>query len=220
VTVAMMIAVAFGSDAHAVVAHPPLLIMPLALAAAVAILSTALMRSDVTHRSEAVIDPLTGMLNRNSLKDRTVELAHQSERTGQPVGLIVGDLDHFKQINDTHGHATGDAVLKAVAYTLRKQLRAFDLAYRLGGEEFLVLLPGAELSAAVELAERLREAVEHTEMIEGVWVTMTFGVSGSPRSQLFNYEALFAEADAALYGAKRDGRNRVWTAPRTHVRAA
>jgi hypothetical protein len=95
VTVVMMVTVAFGVNAHAVIANPPLLIMPLALTVAVAILSTALMQSDVRHRSEAVIDQLTGMLNRNSLADRTVELAHQSQRTGQPVGLIVGDVDHF-----------------------------------------------------------------------------------------------------------------------------
>ena len=73
--------------------------------------------------------------------------------------MIVGDLDHFKMINDTHGHPVGDSVLKDVAYLLRKQLRAFDLAYRLGGEEFLILLPGSDLERTVELAERLRERV-------------------------------------------------------------
>jgi diguanylate cyclase (GGDEF)-like protein len=209
VTVAMMIAVAFGSDAHAVIAKPPLLIMPLALAIAVAILSTALMHSDVIHRSEAVIDPLTGMLNRNSLKDRTVELAHQSERTGQPVGLIVGDLDHFKLINDSHGHATGDAVLQDVAYLLRKQLRAFDLAYRIGGEEFLVLLPGADREQAEAMAERLRQGVQADTVGGGLRVSMSFGVSASSRDQAFDYQRISEQADAALYQAKRLGRNRV-----------
>jgi diguanylate cyclase (GGDEF)-like protein len=209
VTVAMMIAVAFGSDATAVIAKPPLLIMPLALAIAVAILSTALMHSDVMHRSEAVIDPLTGMLNRNSLKDRTVELAHQSERTGQPVGLIVGDLDHFKQVNDSHGHATGDAVLQDVAYLLRKQLRAFDLAYRIGGEEFLVLLPGANREQAEVMAERLRQGVLADTVGGGLRVSMSFGVSASSRDQAFDYQRISEEADAALYEAKRLGRNRV-----------
>ena len=209
VTVAMMVAVAFGSDAHAVIAQPPLLIMPLALSIAVAILSTALMRSDVAHRSEAVIDPLTGMLNRNSLKDRTLELAHQSERTGQPVGLIVGDLDHFKQINDNFGHATGDAVLQDVAYLLRKQLRAFDLAYRIGGEEFLVLLPGANREQAEAMAERLRLGVIADTVGGGLRVTMSFGVSASRREHAFDYQQVCEEADAALYEAKRAGRNRV-----------
>jgi diguanylate cyclase (GGDEF)-like protein len=209
VTVVMMIAVAFGSDAHAVIAKPPLLIMPLALSIAVAILSTALMRSDVAHRSEAVIDPLTSMLNRNSLKDRTLELAHQSERTGQPVGLIGGDLDHFKQINDSFGHATGDAVLQDVAYVMRKQLRAFDLAYRIGGEEFLVLLPGANREQAEAMAERLRQGVQADTVGGGLRVTMSFGVSASTRDNAFDYQQVCEEADAALYEAKRLGRNMV-----------
>jgi diguanylate cyclase (GGDEF)-like protein len=209
VTVVMLLAVAFGVNAHAVLEHPPLLIMPLALTLAVAILSTALMHSDVRHRSEAVLDQLTGMLNRHALQDRSIELAHQSQRTGQPVGLIVGDLDHFKDINDTHGHATGDAVLQDVAYMLRKQLRAFDLAYRIGGEEFLVLLPGADLQQAATMAERLRQGVEADTVGGGLRVTMSFGVSASEHDSVFNYETICAEADAALYEAKRGGRNAV-----------
>jgi diguanylate cyclase (GGDEF)-like protein len=209
VTVVMLLAVAFGVNAHAVLEHPPLLIMPLALTLAVAILSTALMHSDVRHRSEAVLDQLTGMLNRHALQDRTLELAHQSQRTGQPVGLIVGDLDHFKDINDTHGHATGDTVLQDVAYMLRKQLRAFDLAYRIGGEEFLVLLPGADLQHAAAMAERLREGVAADTVGGGLRVTMSFGVSASESDSVFDYQTVCAEADAALYEAKRGGRNAV-----------
>jgi diguanylate cyclase (GGDEF)-like protein len=213
VTVAMLLAVAFGVNAHAVLAHPPLLIMPLALTLAVAILSTALMHSDVRHRSEAVLDQLTGMLNRHALQDRSAELAHQSQRTAQPVGLIVGDLDHFKDINDTHGHAAGDAVLQDVAYMLRKQLRAFDLAYRIGGEEFLVLLPGADLQHAAAMAERLRHGVEADTVGGGLHVTMSFGVSASESGSVFDYQTVCAQADAALYEAKRGGRNAV----RSHV---
>ena len=213
VTVVLMVAVCFGVDAHAVLARPPLLIMPLALTIAVAILSTALMKSDVRHRSEAVIDRLTGMLNRNSLADRTVELAHQSERTGHPVGLIVGDLDHFKRVNDTYGHATGDAVLQDVAYVLRKQLRAFDLAYRIGGEEFLVLLPGADLTQTAAMAERLRRGVAADTVGGGLRVTMSFGVSASKRDSAFDYKTICAEADEALYEAKRAGRDAVRGGP-------
>ncbi len=213
VTVLLMLAVAFGVDAHAVLARPPLLIMPLALTIAVAILSTALMKSDVRYRSEAVIDQLTGMLNRNSLADRTVELAHQSERTGQPIGVIVGDLDHFKEINDTYGHATGDAVLQDVAYMLRKQLRAFDLAYRIGGEEFLVLLPGADLTQTAAMAERLRRGVAADTVGGGLRVTMSFGVSASRRESSFDYKTICAEADEALYEAKRSGRDAVRGGP-------
>jgi diguanylate cyclase (GGDEF)-like protein len=213
VTIVLMVAVSFGVDAHAVLARPPLLIMPLALTIAVAILSTALMKSDVRHRSEAVIDQLTGMLHRNSLADRTVELAHQSERTGHPVGLIVGDLDHFKRVNDTHGHATGDAVLQDVAYVLRKQLRAFDLAYRIGGEEFLVLLPGADLTQTAAMAERLRRGVAADTVGGGLRVTMSFGVSASKRDSAFDYKTICAEADEALYEAKRAGRDAVRGGP-------
>jgi diguanylate cyclase (GGDEF)-like protein len=209
VTVALMLAVAFGVDAHAVIAKPPLLIMPVALTIAVAILSTALMQSDVRYRSEAVIDTLTGMLNRNSLAERTLELGHLSGRTGEPVGVILGDLDHFKRINDTHGHPAGDAVLQDVAYLMRKQLRAFDLAYRIGGEEFLVLLPGADIRQSTAMAERLRGGVEADTVGGGLSVTMSFGVSASRRDTAFDFKTVCAEADAALYEAKRAGRNQV-----------
>ena len=220
VTIAMMLGVGFATDAAAIVHDPPLLIMPLALASAVAILSTALMRSDMTHRSEAVIDPLTGMLNRNSLKDRTFELAQVSRRTGQPVGLIVGDLDHFKDVNDSHGHATGDAVLQDVAYVLRKQLRAFDLAYRIGGEEFLVLLPGANLEQTAAMAERLRGGVQADTVGGGLRVTMSFGVSASALDTAFDYRSVCEQADEALYEAKRQGRNRVCSGARVTPRPA
>ena len=122
--------------------EPTRVIAPLALILTVTIFSVALMRSDAEHRGRAVLDPLTAMLNRTALEGRARELAEQSAVTGEPVGMIVADLDHFKQINDSLGHAMGDAVLRHVAYVIRKQLRAFDLAYRIGGEEFLVLLPG------------------------------------------------------------------------------
>ena len=128
----------------------------------------------------------------------------------QPIGLIIADLDHFKAVNDTHGHAVGDAVLHDIAYTLRKRLRAFDLAYRLGGEEFLVLLPGANAGQAAVLAESLRETIAATRH-GGLPVTMSFGVSASsPRS--FDYEHVFEAADEALYAAKTAGRDRVCVA--------
>jgi predicted signal transduction protein with EAL and GGDEF domain len=119
ITIVLMLAVAFGVDAGAVLHNPPLLIAPFALVIAVSLFQTVLMRSDVRTRAEAVIDPLTGMLNRKALDSRSFELKEQSAMSGEPVGLIVGDLDHFKSINDTLGHATGDAVLIEVAYVLR-----------------------------------------------------------------------------------------------------
>ncbi len=163
----ILIAVAFGVNAHEVIHDPVLLIAPLALLLSVAVLSTPLMRSDIQHRSDAVIDQLTGMLNRKALSTRVVELTQQSTVTGESVGIIIGDLDHFKDINDTRGHSVGDVVLKDVAYQLRKQLRAFDLAYRLGGEEFLILLPGSDLAQSAELAEQ--PALEHLAQQRRRW---------------------------------------------------
>jgi diguanylate cyclase (GGDEF)-like protein len=205
----LVLAVAFTADASAVLADPQLVIAPFALIVCVAVLSIPLMRSDIQHRSDAVIDQLTGMLNRKALSARVQELTQQSALSGEPIGVIVGDLDRFKQINDTHGHSIGDEVLQDVAYLLRKQLRAFDLAYRLGGEEFLILLPGSDLDQTRELAERLREGVAGERVGGGISVTMSFGVHASERNHTFDYPAVFSEADAALYEAKREGRDRV-----------
>ena len=205
----LLVAVAFGVDAHAVISNPPLIIAPAALVLLVAMFSIALMQSDVEHRSRAVVDELTGMLNRAALAGRVEELEQQSAVTGLSVGLIVADIDHFKRINDTHGHKTGDAVLQDVAYIMRKQLRAFDLAYRLGGEEFLVLLPGSDHEQARVVAELLREATEARPMGGGIEVTISCGVASSADAPAFRYEAIFADADRALYEAKRSGRNRV-----------
>jgi diguanylate cyclase (GGDEF)-like protein len=209
IALALLLAVAFVTDAQSVIDNPPLVVAPAALVLAVAVLSTALMRSDVEHREEAVIDPLTGMLNRKALANRAVELAQQSEITDQPVGLILADVDHFKQVNDSHGHVAGDAVLKDIAYVLRKQLRAFDLAYRIGGEEFLIMLPGATAGDCAELAETLRAVIAGETVGDGVSLTMSFGVSGSAPNTGFDYDRVFAAADQALYEAKALGRNRV-----------
>jgi diguanylate cyclase (GGDEF)-like protein len=206
---ALLVAVVFATDASGVVQNPPLVIGPAALIISVAMLSTALMHSDVEHRSEAVIDQLTGMLNRHALAGRTSELAQQSEVSGQPIGVIVADVDHFKEINDSYGHKVGDAVLTDVAYLMRKQLRAFDLAYRLGGEEFLVLLPGADIHQAAKMAEQLRLRIAAKTVGGGQHVTISFGVSASTHGARFDYATVFAGADRALYEAKREGRNRV-----------
>jgi len=220
ITLALMTGVSFGVHADRILGDPPLLIMPAALVIGLGMLSTALMRSDMEHRGEAVVDPLTGMLNRKALAARIAELTQQSRVSGQPIGVIVGDVDHFKRINDSHGHSTGDAVLRDVAYVLRKQLRAFDLVYRLGGEEFLILLPGSEVEHAVRRAERLRVAVSESSMAAGVTVTMSFGVSASSPGAEFDYDAVFGAADTALYEAKRGGRDQVVAESRDAVLVA
>ena len=209
-TALLIIAVTVGAGPQVVIDNPPLLFFPLALLAGVTILTLALSSSDIQHRGEAVIDALTGMLNRKAFERRMEELVQQSRVNGQQVALVMADIDCFKRVNDEHGHARGDEVLEDAAYRLRKQLRAFDLAYRLGGEEFGVLLPGASTSEAAAVAERLREAVEEAP-VAGLPVTMSFGVASSQGAGLAP-DVLYEEADEALYAAKEGGRNRVATA--------
>lgn len=208
---ALMAIVCLAVSASETLDDPVYLGSSIALTISIAILSTALMQSDFEHRSEAVIDPLTGLLNRAALRNRTLELSQRSEYTAEPVGVIVADIDHFKQINDSHGHSVGDAVLKDIAYVLRKELRAFDLAYRIGGEEFLVLLPGANVGEAEEFAEQLHKVLSR-DMRGGQHVTLSFGVSASRYGDVFDYDRIFEQADAALYRAKNGGRNQVCVA--------
>ena len=123
--------------------------------------------------------------------------------TGDPVALILVDVDHFKDVNDEHGHERGDAVLKEAAYVMRRSLRSFELVYRLGGDEFLIVLPGANLGNARELAERVREALELARP-GGLVITASVGVT-SARGTV-SFEDLYREVDDALYRAKHAGR--------------
>jgi diguanylate cyclase (GGDEF)-like protein len=207
-TAGLMIAASLGFGGAAVVADPLLLGMPLATLLSCTIVASAIRASDEQHRTAAAVDPLTSLLNRSSLTVRAAEVEHQSRATGEPVGVIVGDLDHFKHVNDVHGHAAGDAVLRDVAETMRRSLRAFDLAYRLGGEEFVVLALGAGAKQTAALAERLRQAIGGTAQ-GGIDVTMSFGVAASSRGTPFVWRDVFERADTALYAAKRAGRDRV-----------
>jgi diguanylate cyclase (GGDEF)-like protein len=205
--VLVTLAVSFGDDPRGTWEHPVALMFDLTLVGSVLAYSLALMRADLDHRAEAFIDPLTGMLNRHALKGRIGELSAQSQVNHQPISLVLGDLDHFKAINDEHGHEQGDAVLAETAYRIRATLRAYDLAYRLGGEEFLVVMPGADTHDAQLAAEQIRSALA-AQPIGEIAVTMSLGVSSSPAEE-FDYETLLAFADKALYAAKRSGRNRV-----------
>jgi diguanylate cyclase (GGDEF)-like protein len=206
-TTALLLGATLGVDAQRVIDAPYLVAFPLGLVSGIALVGSALMRSEVEHRADAIVDPLTQMLNRKALAARGRELALQSAVSGRPVAVELGDLDHFKAVNDRQGHQAGDAVLREVAYRWRTTLRAYDLAYRIGGEEFVVLLPGATEEEASELAEKLRAAVRG-EPIAGLQVTMSFGVAVSGAGG-FDLDAHYARADEALYEAKRRGRDRV-----------
>jgi diguanylate cyclase (GGDEF)-like protein len=209
-TVLVMLAATLGVDPSATIASPVPVFATLALLAAVVSIVLALQAAELHHRGEAILDPLTGLLNRHALAPRFAELSVQARVTHQPVCLMLCDVDNFKAINDGHGHDRGDAVLRDVAYALRKQLRSFELVYRLGGEEFLVVLPGVELAAGMEVAERLRAAVEQAAPA-GIPITISLGVSAA-HGQHVDYDQLFKAADTALYAAKRAGRNRAMAA--------
>ena len=202
--VLLVVVILFAPEAREMPEHISV-IFASATVFAVACLLMALLKSDLDHRTEAVIDGLTGMLNRRSLRNRLDELEAQATLTEKPVAVIAGDLDRFKRVNDEHGHAKGDAVLVDIAYLIRKHLRAYDLAYRLGGEEFLIMLPGATTEDAANMAENLRAAVA-CEPVAGLAVTMSFGVAGSGPDG-FDSEAILAAADSALYEAKASGRD-------------
>jgi diguanylate cyclase (GGDEF)-like protein len=209
ITVALILAVAFGTGADAALESPPRLIAPLTLTIAIAMLSIALMRSDAEHRNKAVLDQLTDLLNRTALESRSVELEQQSATSGEPVAVILTDLDGFKQVNDQLGHDPGDRALQEVAYVIRRALPAFALIYRLGGDEFLVLLPGSSLVEAEEVATTLMKAVAEADFSSGVKMTVSCGVSASAAGEAFEFTAAYRSADAAVYEAKARGGNAV-----------
>jgi diguanylate cyclase (GGDEF)-like protein len=207
-TVALMLLVTVVIDHDGVLEDPSRVIAVLALVIAVGILAGASADSEREHRRGAVMDALTGLLNRSALSQRLAELEQQAgQHADASLGLLVADIDHFKAVNDEHGHLVGDVVLRDTAYVMRKTLRAFDLIYRVGGEEFVVLLPGADLAKTVEIGERLREAVA-VGPDGGVRVTLSLGAAAACGPHA-TYRTLFAAADDALYRAKRGGRDRV-----------
>jgi diguanylate cyclase (GGDEF)-like protein len=205
VTIAVLLLSTVAVDPSAFADDPTYVVLGLASCAGLAAFSETLMRAEMQQRSDAVLDPLTGLLNRKALAGRFEEIAQQAALTGQPICLIACDLDHFKDVNDEHGHARGDAVLKDAAYLLRKSLRSFELVYRLGGEEFLIVLPGVTIDEGRAVAERVRAGIEEARP-GGLEVTLSLGVAGSAGAGV-EFEPLFRAADDALYEAKRSGRN-------------
>jgi diguanylate cyclase (GGDEF)-like protein len=162
-------------------------------------------------QQQAITDELTGLANRRRFIERIDTELRRAERFDEPLALVFADLDDFKRVNDLYGHHVGDSVLRAFADVIRGRVRATDLAARLGGEEFAILLIETDLNGAEALAENLRSAVASMEVrIVGgppVRVTASFGVSDYPSSS--RAEDLMAAADLALYRAKREGKNTV-----------
>jgi two-component system, cell cycle response regulator len=155
-------------------------------------------------------DGLTGVHNKSHFEETFRNALWTARAQSMPVSLILFDLDHFKAINDTHGHTAGDAVLRQVASVVSGQVSQHELFARVGGEEFAVLCPGRTLSQALELAERMRRAVEHTQCSfdsNRIPVTISLGVAERKTSGNETSEALFERADAQLYAAKAAGRN-------------
>lgn len=188
-------------------ASPELFFVTLSTGISCLAYGTALRKGEVKPRRAAVLDPLTGLLNRANLDTRFDEVQQLAVARGRTVGLLVCDLDLFKAVNDHHGHAVGDAVLRGIADELRSVFEDHELIYRLGGEEFAVVLPDTTLGAATAHGERVRGAVVAARPA-GIDITISIGAAVSARDEL-TFETLYAAADGALYDAKRRGRNRV-----------
>jgi len=164
-------------------------------------------------RNQALRDPLTGLYNRRFMEDTMERLVHLANRNNSPVAAVMIDLDHFKMLNDRHGHAMGDTVLRGAATAIAGVLRQSDVACRYGGEELIVILPDCDLDSAAAKAELLRQRIEALSDVHGVRITASFGVASLPETAT-QANDLIAMADMALYRAKQTGRNQVVTAPR------
>lgn len=154
----------------------------------------------------ATIDPLTGLLNRREMDARVKRILLRSQRTKASVAVMIVDIDFFKEVNDTHGHDFGDDVLRKVSILLLKNRREYDITARIGGEEFILVLPDIEVKHAQQIAETIRKDIASTE-INGIHITVSIGVTTNKQS-INDFAVLFKEADMALYTAKRQGRNR------------
>jgi diguanylate cyclase (GGDEF)-like protein len=153
-------------------------------------------------------DNLTGLYNRRSFDEELAAEFEIARTRGRELSLLVIDIDHFKRLNDTRGHAEGDRALRALASILRSHLRKPDVAYRYGGEEFVVMMPGASAESALATAEHLRQRVA-AETANDHALTISIGLASIGDRSAATPDDLFREADAALYAAKTGGRNRV-----------
>ena len=164
----------------------------------------------------AVTDGLTRLYNRHYLDIHLKNLLRVAVETDRQLSVVMMDMDHFKQVNDTYGHAVGDEVLKSLGEVIVKTIRSADLAARFGGEEFVILMPETDAARAYEAAERMRKAVESTPFFishpdSPIKKTVSIGFATMKKNDTM--ESLLKRADAALYDAKNDGRNKVCPVP-------
>jgi diguanylate cyclase (GGDEF)-like protein/PAS domain S-box-containing protein len=160
----------------------------------------------------ATHDPLTGLWNHNRIIEILIEEMSRGDRQGQPVSLAMLDLDHFKHVNDTHGHVVGDEVLREIARRLERAIRVYDSVGRFGGEEFMIVLPGTDRVEAEQAAERIRAEISHEPVLTTagtLQVTGSLGVVTHVGELVSDATALLVAADGALYDSKESGRDRV-----------
>jgi diguanylate cyclase (GGDEF)-like protein len=165
------------------------------------------------NQKMATYDSLTNLYNRRALYDIADNELARARRDKKPVSLVMMDIDHFKNVNDAHGHNIGDQALRIVAHIISDKIRIYDTAARWGGEEFLLILPGTNIDEAELIAERVRQGIE-TSLIpipggNHLNLQASFGVSTSMPDKLLSFDLLVHQADEALYDAKEKGRNRV-----------
>lgn len=193
------------------VLEPDLATRSIAVSVIVSLLSFASLRiiaqQQALLKELAVTDSLTGLLNRSVLGTTLTLELKSAARSERPATLMAIDIDHFKEVNDTLGHATGDKVLRDLATLLQRRLRSSDPIFRIGGEEFLVLLPDCDLEAARVVAEELRSAIESAELVPGRTVTASFGLAVAGWEM--HWRDWVKRADEQLYKAKQRGRNRI-----------
>ena len=156
---------------------------------------------------QTIVDPLTGVFNRRHMERCLGDAIERQRRESAPASLLLIDVDHFKRINDQFGHAQGDSVLKGIPLLIGKRSRKLDLLFRIGGEEFMLLLPGTQEAAAAAVAEQLRASVAESGLLDGRQVTVSIGVGELQPGE--SLDSWMKHADDALYAAKKAGRNRV-----------
>jgi diguanylate cyclase (GGDEF)-like protein len=182
-----------------------------------------LTRDNVNLKQAATTDFLTELVNRRYATLHLKRELSLARRSGVPLGFVMMDLDHFKRVNDTHGHQAGDAVLAHAGKVLKRRMRASDIVVRYGGEEFLVVLPGADLASTAKVANDLRQTIETSPATIGsqeLPVTASFGAAVVQPGGNISVDDIIKRADEALYAAKAAGRNRVVTwAELTNVQA-